>query len=184
MSPIRVVLTVLAIVFATETAVMLGLIVLFPHGVAGWVESLLDATLLTLLIAPLMWWTIARPLRREAVAEHAKAESIVGAAAEGIITIDERGRIEMFNRAAEGIFGYPAAEVVGHDVAILLPENVTRQYAEGLQHFLATGESPLHRPDDRSVRPQEERPLGARGPVADGRPRQPSLVVHRTGART
>ena len=143
MSPIRVVLTVLGIVFATETAVMLGLMVLYPHGVAGWVESLLDATLLTLLIAPLVWWTIARPLRREAVAEHAKAESIVGAAAEGIITIDEQGRIEMFNRAAEGIFGYPAEEVVGHDLAILLPENLTRQYAEGLRHFLATGESPL-----------------------------------------
>lgn len=143
MSPIRVVLTVLAIVFTTETAVMLGLMVLYPQGLAGWVESLLDAALLTLLIAPLVWWTIARPLRREAVAEHAKAESIVGAAAEGIITIDERGRIEMFNRAAEGIFGYRAAEVVGRDAAILLPENLTRQWVDGWEHLLATGESPL-----------------------------------------
>ena len=57
--------------------------------------------------------------------------------------MDQRGRIEMFNRAAEGIFGYRAEEVVGHDVAILLPENLTRKYADGLQHFLATGESPL-----------------------------------------
>jgi PAS domain S-box-containing protein len=104
---------------------------------------LLDATLLTLLIAPLVWCTIARPLRLEAVAEHAKAESIVGAAAEGIITMDQRGRIEMFNRAAEGIFGYRAEQVVGHEVSILLPENLTRKYADGLQHFLATGESPL-----------------------------------------
>ena len=122
MSPFRVVLTVLAIVFATETAVMLAQTVPFPHEAAGWMESLLDATLLTLLIAPLVWWTIARPLRREAVAEQAKAESIVGAAAEGIITLDQRRRIEIFNRAAEGIFGYRAEEVVGHEVAILLED--------------------------------------------------------------
>ena len=143
MSPFRIVVTVLAIVFATETVVMLALMLLLPHDAAAWMESLLDASLLTLLISPLMWWTIARPLRREAVAEHAKAESIVGAAAEGIITIDQRGRIEMFNRAAERIFGYPAAEVLGQDVAMLAPERLARQYAEGLQQFLATGQSPF-----------------------------------------
>ncbi len=110
---------------------------------AAWIDSLLHATLLTLLIAPMIRRTIARPLRREAVAEHAKAESIVAAAAEGIITIDERGRIEMFNRAAEGIFRYRAAEVLGQDVAMLLPERLAREYAEGLRHFLATGTSPF-----------------------------------------
>ena len=143
MSPTRLLLTVLVIVFATEAVVMLALTALWPQGIDVWLESLLDATLLTLLAAPLMWWTIARPLRREVVAEHAKAESIVGAAAEGIITINEQGRIEMFNRAAEGILGYRAEEVVGQDVAMLVPENYTRPYSEGLRHFLATGQSPL-----------------------------------------
>jgi PAS domain S-box-containing protein len=57
--------------------------------------------------------------------------------------MDQRGRIEMFNRAAEGIFGYRAKDVVGHEVAILRPENFARKYVDGLQHFLATGESPL-----------------------------------------
>ena len=90
MSPSRLLLTVLVIVFATRASVMLALTTLCPRGIDMWLESLLDATLLTFLVAPLIWWTIARPLRREAVAEHAKAESIVGAAAEGIITLTNR----------------------------------------------------------------------------------------------
>ncbi len=40
--------------------------------------------------------------------------------AEGIITVDEAGRIASFNPAAEKIFDYPAAAVLGRDVRLLV----------------------------------------------------------------
>ena len=49
-------------------------------------------------------------------------------AAEGIIVIDERARVLMFNKACEWLFGYTAAEVLGTNVrTILPPENADRQ---------------------------------------------------------
>jgi PAS domain S-box-containing protein len=42
----------------------------------------------------------------------------------GLITIDEGANIESMNPAAEAIFGYTAAEVVGRSLAMLVPESV------------------------------------------------------------
>ena len=52
----------------------------------------------------------------------AVATAVLEAAVDGIITIDDRGKIESFNRAAERIFGYSASEVIGQNVNILMPE--------------------------------------------------------------
>ena len=41
-------------------------------------------------------------------------QALIDAAVDGMIVIDARGTIEAFNLSAERIFGYPAAEVLGH----------------------------------------------------------------------
>jgi PAS domain S-box-containing protein len=41
--------------------------------------------------------------------------------ADGIITTNDRGIIESFNRAAEQLFGYSAEEVIGRNISILTP---------------------------------------------------------------
>jgi two-component system, LuxR family, sensor kinase FixL len=48
-------------------------------------------------------------------------EAIFRSAADGIIIIDDRGMIQAFNPAAERLFGYRPAEVLGQDVTVLMP---------------------------------------------------------------
>lgn len=143
MSPLRLFLTLLAIIFIAEMLVMFVLPDLFPGlNDTRW-EALPDATMLTVISAPLLWWVIVRPLRRIAVQEQARSESIVAAAVEGIITIDGRGVVETFNRAAEQIFGYEAKEVVGHSLTILMPERLAGRHQRAMRDYLSTGESRL-----------------------------------------
>jgi two-component system sensor kinase FixL len=66
--------------------------------------------------------------------------SIVDTARDGIITIDARGRITSFNRAAEAIFGYRADEVEGQNISMLMPEPYQSAHDGYLDAYQRTGE--------------------------------------------
>ena len=106
-SPLRLFFLVLAIVFLAEAAVMFVLPALLP-GADYVTTSAVDALILSILVAPFLWWLIVRPLRGKVILEQARAATVVSNAADGIITINDRGLIESFNPAAEKIFGYSA----------------------------------------------------------------------------
>ena len=65
---------------------------------------------------------------------------MVATAVDAIITIDEGGMINAFNPAAERLFGYPAVEVTGQNVALLMPSPDREAHDGYLQHYLHTGE--------------------------------------------
>jgi len=68
----------------------------------------------------------------------AEFDALMGAAVDGMIVIDSRGRIENFNKAAEQLFGYEAAEVIGKDVSMLMPEPTRSAHGGYLSEYLRT----------------------------------------------
>jgi PAS domain S-box-containing protein len=52
------------------------------------------------------------------------ARAVLESASEGIILIDAAGRITLVNAAAERMFEYPRAELLGQPLEILLPERI------------------------------------------------------------
>lgn len=65
-------------------------------------------------------------------------QGILDTAVDAIITIDQRGRIDSFNRAAERIFGYRASEVLGRNVSTLMPSPYRERHDEFLRNYLST----------------------------------------------
>lgn len=102
-----------------------------------------DSIATTLLLAPLLWLFVARPLRQAILTEHARVRAVHSQLIDAIVSVDAAGTISSFNPAAERIFGYTAAEVVGRpadlllaagqdDLAMLLRRTATREDRIGL----------------------------------------------------
>ncbi len=72
--------------------------------------------------------------------DDAVRRAVLDAALDGIVTINEQGLITEFNAAAQVMFGYQRAEVVGKPmVDVLVPPNMRDAHTEGFGRYLATG---------------------------------------------
>ena len=80
-------------------------------------------------------------LRRRLATETTRARTVLRNAIDGIITIDDSGRIQSLNPAAERIFGYSAAEAVGRDVSLLMTAYQGADHKEYVRRYLDTGEA-------------------------------------------
>jgi PAS domain S-box-containing protein len=67
-------------------------------------------------------------------------DAVLAAAVDAVITVDERGRVSQWNRAAEGIFGYSLEQALGRAVAeLVIPPKRRRAHREGLKRAVAGG---------------------------------------------
>ncbi|HYF55716.1 MAG TPA: PAS domain S-box protein, partial [Salinarimonas sp.] len=69
----------------------------------------------------------------------ARLLSVLDTAVDGIIVIDETGRILVFNSACERMFGYESEEVVGRNVSTLMPPEHGDHHDGYLGNYRATG---------------------------------------------
>ncbi len=67
--------------------------------------------------------------------------SIVNTAVDAIITINQHGTIETFNLAAEHMFGYTAAEIIGQNVRLLMPQPYRQDHDGYIARYLKTREA-------------------------------------------
>ncbi len=58
---------------------------------------------------------------------------------DAVISIDHRGLVQTFNKTAEAVFGYAAAEVIGKNVKILMPEPYRGEHDGYIGNYLRTG---------------------------------------------
>lgn len=83
---------------------------------------------------------LALDRQRHGLAEsEARARAVVETSVDGVITIDARGRIDLFNPGAERIFGYTAEDVRGQNIHMLMPEPYHSEHDGYVQAYLDTG---------------------------------------------
>lgn len=139
--PLRIFLILLAFVFVAELSIMYLLAVVEIKPVINWSEAFVDATLLTVLCVPFFWFLVVKPLQNALELENIKSHKILEMAAEGIVSIDTGGKLLSFNRAAQKIFGYSEAEVIGKNVSLLMPPPHRDNHDEYLSRYLQTGQA-------------------------------------------
>lgn len=84
-------------------------------------------------------------LFRTAQEGNERIRSVIGNAADGIITIDEQGTMLEFNPAAEQIFHRSADQVIGRNINILMPEPDHSRHDGYLEAYRTTGEPKILR---------------------------------------
>jgi PAS domain S-box-containing protein len=87
-----------------------------------------------------IFWDVTQQVRAEQeIAESERRyRQLTEATMDGIVLIDARGRVELFNPAAERMFGYRAAEIVGQPAMPLVPEEFKLFSETDPKHSLRT----------------------------------------------
>lgn len=68
-----------------------------------------------------------------------RLQTVVDSVLDGLIAINKKGSITLFNRTAEKIFGYSPEEVMGRNVNMLMPEPYHTAHDQYLKNYLNTG---------------------------------------------
>lgn len=147
------------IVSATAMIVVVAVLYAFRHNLQGEIVTYVFSLSLAGIgfVGLREWWAhrVERDLQHELRASFKALErnesrlaGILEIAPEGIISVDARQRIVLFNRGAERIFGYSEREVIGEPLDLLIPERFRSLHHGHVQGFAGSPAS-SRRMDER-----------------------------------
>lgn len=142
-SPPGVVSLVGAAVFVAELALMLLMRRVFAPllhvDVAHGAWDLMGAVLLTLAVAPALYWLVFHKLR----ASEIRFRQIAAAMIDAMVVTDRQARIVEWNPAAERLFQYSRQEALGQPLHKMIVRSSWHAEVEhNFPHFAKTGECP------------------------------------------
>lgn len=73
------------------------------------------------------------------IESEARANAVLKQAIDGIITIDEKGIIQVYNPACESIFGFTEEEVIGKNISLLMEDPNQNLHNNYITRYLTTG---------------------------------------------
>ena len=95
-------------------------------------------------LAVLFWYRqVARGqgTERDLLGLEARVTGLVDSAMDPIITVDDAQRVVVFNAAAERVFRWPRAAVLGQPLDMLIPQRFRDQHRDHIARFANTGVS-------------------------------------------
>src|SRR5437899_4937401 len=87
----------------------------------------LGVGLLAVLVSGIRRERVRRSLEKEVRESESRYRAIFETAVDAIIVSNQHGTIQEFSNAAERMTGYSAAEVIGRNMRVLLPEALRRE---------------------------------------------------------
>ncbi|TMM51062.1 chemotaxis protein CheB [Sulfitobacter sabulilitoris] len=94
----------------------------------------------TMILLALEDVTERKRIQADLEEREARLRAILDAAPEAIITIDEHGIVGSYSPAAESLLGFPANEVIGKNVSMLMPAPDRDKHDSYISHYIRTGE--------------------------------------------
>ena len=120
----------------SESPAMVGFRVLPPIWRRWWFVTI--ATLIIASAAFAFAWSRYGRLKALRESEN-RFRTLAETASDAIITIDEDSRIVLVNHAAERIFGYTMAEMLGQELTMLMPDYLRHLHKAGFDRYKVTG---------------------------------------------
>jgi PAS domain S-box-containing protein len=78
-------------------------------------------------------------IRSEMKSLDAELRLLASGSADAVLTIDENSTILYANAKVRELFGYSPEELIGQNLAMLIPENLRAHHRAGLKHYRETG---------------------------------------------
>ena len=121
-SPARTLCLLLLVIFCIESLLTWALPQLVPIR-NPFLQIFTATALLALLSSPVLYHYVLKPFLDIAQVQHALADNVLAHLVDGVVLFDRQLTIRSFNGAAERIFGYPAAEIIGREARLILDES-------------------------------------------------------------
>lgn len=131
---------------ATFLSATLGVLLIGIDGLTH--PAILEAVIFVIVGGGISWFgeqlrrTRIRSRRhaRDLKAREEHLRSILDTVPDATVVIDEKGTIQSFNAAAERLFGYREAALIGRNVSLLMPTPYREEHDRYIARYLKTGE--------------------------------------------